>query len=137
MFGWSLQTFNKSLWWIQHGMDEDILSTLWTCLWNLINDMAKKPKTRKGQKPNQKRVSFRTKCRTHEANETVIPRDCKEWLLWKKLMKSVSKTQAHLSKKKLMKTRNCIELTWILASTLLKVVCIFLSIHFKSLFLHL
>lgn len=36
-------------------MDEDILSTLWTCLWNLINDMAKKPKTPKGQKPNQKK----------------------------------------------------------------------------------
>ena len=57
--------------------------------------------------------------------------------LKKTFMKSVSKTQAHLSKKKLMKTRNCIELTWILASTLLKVVCVFLSIHFKFLFLHL
>ena len=31
--------------------------------------------------------------------------------LKKTFMKSVSKTQAHLSKKKLMKTRNCIELT--------------------------
>lgn len=34
-------------------MGEGILSTLWTCLWNLNNGMAQKTKNPKGQKPNQ------------------------------------------------------------------------------------
>lgn len=100
--------------------------------------MAKKTKNPKGQKPNQNKEhpSERKAEHMREMRQS-FPKIAKSNCFEKTFMKSVSKTQAHLSKKKLMKTGNCIELTWILASTLLKVVCVFLSIHFKSLFLHL